>query len=197
MPLNNCGCLGSNPTPTPTPVPCPDNSCTDCMIAASPLIQPADSVGPCSHSGQVLLSALNNYTICTGAVKHQIIDFDPIGFDSVTINEGTGDVTFVTGVNAVAREYYDITYKVMCTIENIGRFGIIRVGMKDVCTLLMCAPNEDCNRCTELCEEKQVNLSVSVDSDQIASTITANLAVSSDTGGNTGANLIVSIDAEQ
>lgn len=193
---SNCGCLGGQVhTPNPPIGPCPDTSCDDCMVVSSPVIQPKDAVGPCGKSATIALADLNNYTACSGAAVHQILSFDENAFASVSVTSN-GELTYVTSNEAEAGKYYDISYKVVCTGESIGGFGIIRVGIKDICQTLLCAPNEDCNRCTEECDPKESNLSVSVSSNlQTSSGDNANLSVSTSSDGDGGSNLTISIDS--
>ncbi len=195
--LTNCGCLSGIITPgcpPPTTVPCATD-CSDCMVVTSPVIQPMDSVGPCGKSATISLSTLNNYSICTGNVVHKLIDFDSTAFSSVTMHP-SGDVVFVTTEDAVARQYYDITYKVNCISENVGGFGIIRVGIKDICNELSCTTQEVCDRCTETCIPLETNLSIGVSSND-GQNNNSNITLTTSSTGSTGVNLVLSVDSNK
>ncbi|MDG1314753.1 MAG: hypothetical protein P8P29_04410 [Flavobacteriaceae bacterium] len=165
---SNCGCLSGTiqiGSGTPAQSPCPSTECgEDCLVVASPVVPPLEGVGPCGKTATLDLTAFNTYTACTGSIVHKLLEYDTTAFTSVSISS-TGELVYVTSSVAQANSYYDIAYKVVCTTSAIGGFGIVRVGIKDVCNVIVCSEGQNCDPCTETCVNKTANMSIQITSD--------------------------------
>src|SRR5690606_12216719 len=125
---------------------------------SSPVILPKDSVGPCGKSGILNLKPLNNYSICNGDVFHKVVRYDSTIFSSVFIDDTDGKVElhFTTTDLAIPYKFYPIHYKVVCKDGGKGDFGVVQVGIKDLCEFSGC---NNCDPCTGECVPGSVNLS--------------------------------------
>jgi hypothetical protein len=154
-----CDCNHITPCKV-TPQPCKIDSCKDCIRVASPVIMPRDSVG-CSQSGTLNLKPLNNYSICTGEMFHKIVRYDKDIFENVFIDDTGGklELNFTLTSGAKPWNFYPIYYKAVCIDSGKGNFGIVQVGVKDLCEFKDC---NNCNPCTGECIQGVVDASVSI-----------------------------------
>lgn len=160
---NPCGCVTGQPVTINDPTTyqnCLD--CEDCFIVTSPLLLAADGVGPCGKTGTLDVSTANNYDKCaTGVPVYKIVNFDTAGFVSATIDQN-GIITYVTADSAEAKHYYQIVYRVTCSVEQYGGYGIATIGMKDLCQAVACAEGEKCDPCSGDCVDINADLEVDV-----------------------------------
>lgn len=168
-----CECTNYKPcicTPQPG---CVIDPCKDCIKVSSPVILPRSSVG-CTNSGVVNLKPLNNYTICgvNGEVFHKVVRYDESIFSSAYIDDSNDklELKFTLTDKAIPWNFYPIYYKAACIDNGKGSFGVVQIGVKDLCEYSGC---NNCDPCTGDCVEGTVDLSVTIgDPENIKVTLT-------------------------
>lgn len=164
---------------TPSVVDCPevDENCFDlCDITVLPT--DAAAVGPCGKQGtlDVTLPAYNHTTTLCGDYGGTII-WSIASFDSTFFVEANmttaGVLTWVTQDHPLPASMGQIVIKAECT--EIGAFGVVFIGAKDLCSGVACDSPEVCNPCTGACEEQNGEIQVNQGTLIVAGNVTVNI----------------------
>lgn len=156
-------CLCSPCSQSAPAVDCPevDENCLDvCDITILPTAD--EAVGPCGRVGTIDMAAAasHNVTLCTNGGFNQ--KWEVTGWDTAVISDASttaaGVLSWVTAQNDAKKAAGNIYIKLSC--GQYAAFGVVIVGIKDVCQDVVCNAPQACNRCTGVCEDQSSEIEV-------------------------------------
>lgn len=157
-------CFSCNPCSQSVSEPCPDVD-ENCFDLCDIIILPTDdaAVGPCAKVGTLnLADPSHNHTtaLCTSngdSVYWEVIQYDTNIFTEV-VTTPSGTMTWVTG-NVVANKFTG-TVVVRAICGDLGAYGTVTIGIKDLCSGTICAAPTVCDKCTGNCVDASSEISI-------------------------------------
>ena len=134
-------------------------SCKDCLIVRNLYYSCTEAPAPCGGVINLNLADYNDLSACDECTPVYILDgYDP-AFSSVTLSSnGVMDITL--GNNFNPNETYTIYYSVDCPCSILSASATVKVCFKDICLGVDCPSNQECDKCTGTCVDKQSDLDI-------------------------------------
>lgn len=157
----SCLCLGTPTISQPPTCPSTDN----CLKMADIIVACKDAVGPCGAEGSMDLldSGVPSKPYChltTGCgenpLRLSLLDWSKDIFESVTLDVAT--LEWVTKDESTINKFGYVDIKACCgELASIFR---VMICVKDLCKCSACTTSQQCNKCTGICEAKQIDVGI-------------------------------------
>lgn len=139
--------------------PCEDG-CTNCNTCSGECYgagEDVEAVAECAETGKTFNAATGlNIASCDGTNTWTVEAPSAIS----AIIDSNGLITYDITSLAVPGTEYTIDWKVKCSLYNMEASGKLIVLVENKCIGVTCASNEECNKCTGDCEEKESDMDV-------------------------------------
>lgn len=129
----------------------------------------------CSETGKTYNAATGlNIASCDGSNTWTVEAPEAI----TAIISSSGLITYDATSLALPGVEYTIKWKVTCSLYGTSASGELKVLIEDKCIGVDCASNEECNKCTGLCVEKESDMDVTSNSNAFGTSAGGGMIIS-------------------